>query len=44
MIDQITQRRLLAEKELTFKKAMKIAQGMESAATNVSKLTDTIDL
>ena len=39
--DRIIQCRLLAEKELTFKKSMEIVQGTESAATNVRKLTDT---
>ncbi|XP_065912011.1 uncharacterized protein [Dysidea avara] len=39
--DTVIQRRLLAEKDLDFKKAMEVAQGMESAATNVRKLTDT---
>ena len=38
--DTVIQRRLLAEKDLNFKKAMEVAQGMESAATNVQKLTD----
>ena len=33
--------RLLAEKDLDFKKAMEVDQGMETAATNVQKLTDT---
>ena len=39
--DTVIQCRLLAEKDLDFKKAMEVAQGMESAATNVRKLTDT---
>jgi len=34
------QHRLLAEKDLNFKKAMEVAQGMESAATNVQRLMD----
>ena len=29
---EATQRRMLAEKDLTFSKAIKIAQGMEAAA------------
>ena len=36
--DPIIQRRLLSEKALTFKSAMELAQGMESAAKNVRKL------
>jgi len=37
--DAIIQRRLLAEKALTFKKAMELSQSMESAAKNVKELT-----
>ena len=36
--DPIIQRRLLSEKALTFKSAMELAQGMESAAKNVREL------
>ena len=39
--DTVIQCRLLAEKDLDFKKAMEVAQGMESTVTNVRKLTDT---
>ena len=35
----IIQRRLLSEKELSFKTALELAQGMESAAKNVRELT-----
>ena len=37
--DAVIQFRLLSEKDLTFKKALEIAQGMESAVQNVKKLT-----
>ena len=33
--DSIIQRRLLSEKELSFKSALELAQGMESAAKNI---------
>ena len=36
--DTIIQLRLLSEKELSFKTALELAQGMESAAENVSEL------
>ena len=41
--DAVIQRRLLSEKELTFKSALEIAQGMESAAQNVRELTTRPD-
>ena len=37
--DTIIQRCLLSEKELSFKTALELAQGMESAAKNVRELT-----
>ena len=37
--DAVIQRRLLSEKELTFNKALEVAQGMESAAKNVKELS-----
>ena len=37
--DSIIQRRLLSEKELSFKTALELAQGMESAAKNVRELS-----
>ena len=37
--DAVIQRRLLSEKELTFSKALEVAQGMESAAKNIKELT-----
>ena len=37
--DAVIQRQLLSEKELTFSKALEVAQGMESAAKNVKELS-----
>ena len=37
--DAVIQCRLLSEKELTFNKALEVAQGMESAAKNIKELT-----
>jgi len=37
----VIQRCLLSEKDLTYKKALELAQGMESAAQNVKKLRPT---
>ena len=37
----MTQRRLLSEKDLTYKKALESAQGMELAAQNVKELRPT---
>ena len=39
--DDVIQRRLLSEKDLTYKKALEIAQGMESAAQDVKELRPT---
>jgi len=41
--DGVIQRRLLSEKELTFKTALEIIQGMESAAKNVKELMSRPD-
>ena len=41
--DGVIQRHLLSEKELTFKTALEIAQGMESAVKKVKELTNHPD-